>query len=229
MKALRRTQTSKPEQSEPHARDVIEFNHLIIDNDAHRVLADQQQVNLTPKEYELLIYLAKTPNKVFDREQLLKEVWHYEFYGDLRTVDTHVKRLREKLNRVSEEAAHMIQTVLSVTNLRSIQMMNRLNSVVIKLWLTIIFIVTTVLILLSAALITFIQYYYTQQTENAIREDASRISHLVEKADNKSLAIQHSQELIDGTGGVIIMSNKNMSAEKSYNLIKKNVKRNTKQ
>ena len=54
-------------------------------------------------------------------------------------------------------------------------MMNRLNSVVIKLWLTIIFIVTTVLILLSAALITFIQYYYTQQTENAIREDASRI------------------------------------------------------
>lgn len=100
-------------------------------------------------------------------------------------------------------------------------MMNRLNSVVIKLWLTIIFIVTTVLILLSAALITFIQYYYTQQTENAIREDASRISHLVEKADNKSLAIQHSQALIDGTGGVIIMSNKNMSAEKSYNLIKK--------
>ena len=71
-------------------------------------------------------------------------------------------------------------------------MMNRLNSVVIKLWLTIIFIVTTVLILLSA-LITFIQYYYTQQTENAIREDASRISHLVEKADNKSLAIQHSR------------------------------------
>ena len=103
---LRRTQSSKPEQSEPHARDVIELNHLIIDNDAHRVLADNQQVNLTPKEYELLIYLAKTPNKVFDREQLLKEVWHYEFYGDLRTVDTHVKRLREKLNRVSEDRTY---------------------------------------------------------------------------------------------------------------------------
>ena len=92
---LRRTQTANTEQSEPHARDIIEFSHLVIDNDAHRVLADDQQVNLTPKEYELLIYLAKTPNKVFDREQLLKEVWHYEFYGDLRTVDTHVKRLRE--------------------------------------------------------------------------------------------------------------------------------------
>ncbi|MGA4513647.1 two-component system, OmpR family, sensor histidine kinase ResE [Staphylococcus caledonicus] len=94
-------------------------------------------------------------------------------------------------------------------------MKNRLNSVVIKLWLTILFIVTTVLILLSAALITFIQYYYTQQTENSIREDASRISHLVEKADNKSLAIKHSQQLIDGSGGVIIMTNKDTKADHS--------------
>ncbi|MDM7863087.1 ATP-binding protein [Staphylococcus borealis] len=94
-------------------------------------------------------------------------------------------------------------------------MTSRLNSVVIKLWLTILFIVTTVLILLSAALITFIQYYYTQQTENAIREDASRISHLVEQADNKTLAIQHSQQLIDGSGGVIIMANKSSSLNHS--------------
>lgn len=112
--SLRRTQVVSTEQSEPHARDLIEFPHLTIDNDAHRVLADEETVNLTPKEYELLIFLAKTPNKVFDREQLLKEVWHYEFYGDLRTVDTHVKRLREKLNRVSEDAAQMIQTVWGV-------------------------------------------------------------------------------------------------------------------
>lgn len=94
-------------------------------------------------------------------------------------------------------------------------MTNRLNSVVIKLWLTILFIVTTVLILLSAALITFIQYYYTQQTENAIREDASRISHLVEQADNKTLAIKRSQQLIDGSGGVIIMANKSSSIKSS--------------
>ena len=93
-------------------------------------------------------------------------------------------------------------------------MTNRLNSVVIKLWLTILFIVTTVLILLST-LITFIQYYYTQQTENAIREDASRISHLVEQADNKTLAIEHSQQLIDGSGGVIIMANKSSSIKSS--------------
>ncbi|PNZ67249.1 HAMP domain-containing protein [Staphylococcus croceilyticus] len=92
-------------------------------------------------------------------------------------------------------------------------MTNRLNSVVIKLWLTIILIVTTVLILLSAALITFIQYYYTQQTENEIRSDASRISHLVEHADNKQLAIEHSQQLIDGSGGVIIMADNRMKSE----------------
>ena len=60
--------------------------------------------------------------------------------------------------------------------------MNRLNSVVIKLWLTIILIVATVLILLSVSLITFIQYYFTQETENSIKEDAKRISSLVEKS-----------------------------------------------
>src|SRR5690606_32164552 len=93
------------------ARDIIVYSHLSIDHDAHRVMADGQEVNLTPKEYELLHFLAKSPDKVFDREHLLKEVWQYEFFGDLRTVDTHVKRLREKLNRVSEKAAGMIVTV----------------------------------------------------------------------------------------------------------------------
>ena len=64
--------------------------------------------------------------------------------------------------------------------------MKRLNNVVIKLWLTIILIVTTVLILLSAALITFIQQYYTQDTEHSLVNDAHRISNLLEESDNKS-------------------------------------------
>ncbi|MEX2947544.1 ATP-binding protein [Staphylococcus warneri] len=85
--------------------------------------------------------------------------------------------------------------------------MNRLNSVVIKLWLTIIFIVTTVLILLSAALITFIQYYYTQEAEDSIKEDAKRISTLVESSKNQNIAIKNSQTLIDNPGGLIIMKN----------------------
>ncbi|WP_026771232.1 MULTISPECIES: response regulator transcription factor [Sediminibacillus] len=115
VKALLRRSASKTFSAEEHTtRDLIEFPHLLIDNDAHRVKADGKEVSLTPKEYELLYFLARSPDKVFDREQLLKEVWKYEFFGDLRTVDTHVKRLREKLNKISAEAAKMIVTVWGV-------------------------------------------------------------------------------------------------------------------
>ncbi|MCD5323039.1 MULTISPECIES: response regulator [Pontibacillus] len=111
---LRRSSSTKFLQTETGARDVLVFDHLTIDNDAHRVKADGKDVSLTPKEYELLLFLAQAPDKVFDREQLLKEVWQYEFFGDLRTVDTHVKRLREKLSKVSKDAAKMIVTVWGV-------------------------------------------------------------------------------------------------------------------
>ncbi|MCQ2010066.1 MAG: response regulator transcription factor [Sporolactobacillus sp.] len=111
---LRRSSKTKFLETETTATNVIVFPHLMIDHDAHRVKVDQHEVNLTPKEYELLYYLAQNPDKVFSREQLLKDVWNYEFFGDLRTVDTHVKRLREKLNKVSEKAAEMIITVWGV-------------------------------------------------------------------------------------------------------------------
>lgn len=111
---LRRSSPTTYLQTDTKTKDLIVYKHLTIDNDAHRVTADGEEVNLTPKEYELLYFLAKAPDKVFDREHLLKEVWHYEFFGDLRTVDTHVKRLREKLNKVSEQAAKMIVTVWGV-------------------------------------------------------------------------------------------------------------------
>lgn len=111
---LRRSAQTGYMQADATARDIIVYPHLSIDHDAHRVTADGKEVNLTPKEYELLHFLAKSPDKVFDREHLLREVWQYEFFGDLRTVDTHVKRLREKLNRVSERAAGMIVTVWGV-------------------------------------------------------------------------------------------------------------------
>ena len=111
---LRRSSAFSTAQGVAVSKDIVVFPHLTIDHDAHRVTADGIEVSLTPKEYELLYFLAKAPDKVFDREQLLKEVWHYDFFGDLRTVDTHVKRLREKLNRVSEKAAKMIVTVWGV-------------------------------------------------------------------------------------------------------------------
>ncbi|UTR09578.1 response regulator transcription factor [Evansella sp. LMS18] len=111
---LRRASSTKFLQTETTTKDVLVFPHLTIDNDAHRVTADGKHISLTPKEYELLHYLALSPDKVFAREQLLKDVWNYEFFGDLRTVDTHIKRLREKLNKVSPEAANMITTVWGV-------------------------------------------------------------------------------------------------------------------
>lgn len=111
---LRRSVTFPGAASSSTSKDLVVFPQLTIDHDAHRVTAEGEEVGLTPKEYELLYFLAKSPDKVFDREQLLKEVWHYEFFGDLRTVDTHVKRLREKLSRVSEQAAKMIVTVWGV-------------------------------------------------------------------------------------------------------------------
>lgn len=94
--------------------NVIVFDKLVIDNDAHRITIEGQEVLLTPKEYELLYYLASSPDKVFSREDLLRDVWNYEFFGDLRTVDTHIKRLREKLSKVSDKAAKMIATVWGV-------------------------------------------------------------------------------------------------------------------
>ena len=111
---LRRSSATAYLSRDARPSNTIVFPHIKIEHDAHRVTADGQEVALTPKEYELLHYLAMSPDKVFSREQLLKDVWNYEFFGDLRTVDTHVKRLREKLNKVSPAAAAMITTVWGV-------------------------------------------------------------------------------------------------------------------
>jgi two-component system response regulator ResD len=111
---LRRSSATAFLSKDANSSNNIVFPYLIIEHDAHRVTAGGQEVALTPKEYELLHYLAVSPDKVFSREELLKDVWNYEFFGDLRTVDTHVKRLREKLNKVSPEAATMITTVWGV-------------------------------------------------------------------------------------------------------------------
>ncbi len=110
---LRRTQNLNVGNNN-HANNLIVFPDLTIDLDAYRVTSRDTDISLTPKEYELLVFLAQSPDKVFKREDLLKEVWQYEFFGDLRTVDTHVKRLREKLTNVSKDAAQMIVTVWGV-------------------------------------------------------------------------------------------------------------------
>ncbi len=79
----------------------LEFDKLVIDMDAFELLVDGKKVDTPPKEMELLFYLASSPNRVYTRNQLLDEVWGFDYFGDSRTVDVHVKRLREKLEGVS--------------------------------------------------------------------------------------------------------------------------------
>ena len=69
---------------------------------------------MPPKELELLYFLASHPNQVFTREQLLNQIWGYEYYGDTRTVDVHIKRIREKLDQGEEESSWSIKTVWGV-------------------------------------------------------------------------------------------------------------------
>ena len=81
----------------------ITFDKLIIDMDAFELIIDGKKVDAPPKEMELLFYLASSPNRVYTRNQLLDEVWGFDYFGDSRTVDVHVKRLREKLEDVSDQ------------------------------------------------------------------------------------------------------------------------------
>jgi DNA-binding response OmpR family regulator len=89
----------------------IEFTNLIIDADSYIVVYKEKEVEMPPKEFELLYFLCSNPNKVFTRDQLLYEVWGYDYPGDSRTVDVHVKRIREKL---SDENEWQIKTVWGV-------------------------------------------------------------------------------------------------------------------
>ena len=80
----------------------ITFDKLSIDMDSFELIVDGKKVDTPPKEMELLFFLASSPNRVYTRNQLLDEVWGFDYFGDSRTVDVHVKRLREKLEGVSE-------------------------------------------------------------------------------------------------------------------------------
>lgn len=81
----------------------LSFDRLTINLDSYELLVDGQRVDTPPKELELLFHLASSPNRVFTRNQLLDEVWGFDYFGDSRTVDVHIKRLREKLEGVSRQ------------------------------------------------------------------------------------------------------------------------------
>lgn len=88
---LRRTILSESE------KDKLQFNNISIDMKEYRVLINNQPIMMAPKEMELFYYLAMNPKQVLTRQQLLDRVWGYEFNGDPRTVDVHIKRIRDKL------------------------------------------------------------------------------------------------------------------------------------
>ena len=88
--------------TEAKARRLV-FDKMTIDMDSFELTVNGKRVDTPPKEMELLFYLASSPNRVYTRNQLLDEVWGFDYFGDSRTVDVHVKRLREKLEGVSDQ------------------------------------------------------------------------------------------------------------------------------
>jgi DNA-binding response OmpR family regulator len=90
--------------------DIVSIEGIEVDQIAHRVIIDGNEVEMTPKEYELLDFMIKNVGQALTREQILDEVWGYNYYGDFRTVDTHIKRLRIKL----DEKSNLIQTVRGI-------------------------------------------------------------------------------------------------------------------
>ena len=95
---LRRTGEDVPQQSKK-----LTYDKLVINLDSYELIVDGKKVDTPPKEMELLYHLAATPNRVYTRNQLLDEVWGFDYFGDSRTVDVHIKRLREKLEGVSDK------------------------------------------------------------------------------------------------------------------------------
>ena len=81
----------------------LSFDKLVINLDSYELTVDGKQVDTPPKELELLYHLAATPNRVYTRNQLLDEVWGFDYFGDSRTVDVHIKRLREKVEGISDQ------------------------------------------------------------------------------------------------------------------------------
>lgn len=111
MKAvLRRTEARTAPQEE--SGDELVFDGLKIGRETYEIYLDGKKIEMPPKEFELLYFLARNKNKVYTRDQLLDEIWGYEFFGDSRTVDVHIKRIREKIE--SEGKNWQLKTVWGV-------------------------------------------------------------------------------------------------------------------
>lgn len=108
---LRRTSAAPASASSAVSADMVTYPDLVINRTNYAVTHDGKALEMPPKELELLYFLASSPNQVFTREQLLDNIWGYEYSGDTRTVDVHIKRLREKLG---EHPSWAITTVWGI-------------------------------------------------------------------------------------------------------------------
>lgn len=108
---LRRFQPSRTIPVSATAGKCVEYPDLIINQTNYSVIYQGRTVDMPPKELELLYFLASSPNQVFTREQLLDHIWGYEYIGDTRTVDVHIKRLREK---IKDHSSWAITTVWGI-------------------------------------------------------------------------------------------------------------------
>lgn len=95
-----------------NATDMVSYENLIVNISNYELIVNGKKIDTPPKELELIYHLASNPNRVYTRDQLLDEVWGFDYYGDSRTVDVHVKRIREKLEGVSD--AWALKTVWGV-------------------------------------------------------------------------------------------------------------------
>ena len=98
---LRRTRDMQQQDTGAAMQSSLSYPGLSIEPESRQVLVNGISVSLTPKEYELLYHLAKSPKRIFTREELLSTIWGYDYFGDARTVDTHINRLRDKLAKIS--------------------------------------------------------------------------------------------------------------------------------
>lgn len=94
-----------------NVKEVLVYGDLIIDANSRRLIVGEADVECAPKEFELLLFLARYPEKAFSRKELLKSVWNSDASGDLRTVDTHIKKIRKKLDKHSNNLSRVVVTV----------------------------------------------------------------------------------------------------------------------
>lgn len=105
---LRRTKPAVPARPQGSAeRDRIRLDGLIVDRARYSVYLNDQEVEFPPKELELLHFMVSNPNRVYTREQILDNIWGRDFFGDTRTVDVHIKRIREKLDSIEHPGWHL--------------------------------------------------------------------------------------------------------------------------